>query len=61
MEGGNFRKKYILIWIAYALLVIAPFVFKSRVPNFNIDDATQIIERTEGGTVVKDRSLGTQL
>lgn len=57
LEGGNFRKKYILIGIAYALLVIAPFIFKSRVPNFNINDATQIIERTEGGTVVKDRKF----
>lgn len=58
VEVSNFRKKYILIAIAYALLVIAPFVYKSHVPSFNVDDATQIIERTEGGKVVKDRVFG---
>ncbi|MGG0655521.1 hypothetical protein [Rummeliibacillus pycnus] len=58
VEGSNFRKKYILIAIGYGLLVIAPFVYKSHVPTFNVDDATQIIERTEGGKVVKDRVFG---
>lgn len=57
VEPSNFRKKYILISIAYALLVVAPFVYKSRVPNFNVDDAKQIIERTEGGHVIKDRKF----
>ncbi|WP_397539799.1 hypothetical protein [Rummeliibacillus pycnus] len=58
VERGNFRKKYILITVAYALLVIAPLVYKSHVPTFNMDDAKQIIERTEGGKVVKDRKFG---
>ncbi|MGX9135758.1 hypothetical protein ACWV26_15560 [Rummeliibacillus sp. JY-2-4R] len=58
VENSNFRKKYALISVAYALLIIAPFVYKSHVPTFNVDDATQIIERTEGGKVVKDRVFG---
>ena len=58
VETSNFRKKYILIIIAYGLLIIAPFVYKSHVPTFNAEDATEIIQRTEGGTVVKDRVFG---
>lgn len=58
VDPSNFRKKYILIFIAYGLLVVAPFVYKSHVPTFNVEDATEIIQRTEGGKVVKDRVFG---
>ncbi|MGR6898730.1 hypothetical protein [Rummeliibacillus sp. BSL5] len=58
VEVSNFRKKYILIGIAYVLLVIAPFVYKNHLPHFKVEDAEQIILRTEGGRVVKDRELG---
>lgn len=58
VEVSNFRKKTILIMVAYGLLVIAPFVYKSHIPTFNVEDATEIIHRTEGGKVVKDRVFG---
>lgn len=58
VDASNFRKKYILIIIAYGLLVVAPFVYKSHIPTFNAEDATEIIQRTEGGKVVKDRVFG---
>ncbi|MFF3103014.1 hypothetical protein [Viridibacillus arvi] len=57
VEKSNIRKKNALIIIAYALLIIAPFYFQKHVPSFNVDDATQIISRTEGGKVVKDRKF----
>lgn len=58
VEANNFRKKTTLIAIAYGLLVAAPFVYKTDIPNFNVDDATEIIHRTEGGRIVKDRVFG---
>ncbi|MBK3496129.1 hypothetical protein JFL43_14930 [Viridibacillus sp. YIM B01967] len=57
VEKSNIRKKYALIITAYALLVVAPFYFQKHVPSFNVDDAGQIISRTEGGKVVKDRKF----
>ncbi len=58
VEVSNFRKKHVLIGVAYALLIVAPFVYKNHMPTFNVDDATQVIQRTEGGQVVKDRVFG---
>ena len=55
LEKQNFHKKHILIAIAYALLVLAPFMFERDIPNVKVDDAQAMIARTEGGKVVKDR------
>ncbi|MGE7623159.1 hypothetical protein ACQKMD_08925 [Viridibacillus sp. NPDC096237] len=57
VEKSNIRKKNVLIIIAYVLLIIAPFYFQKHVPSFNVEDATQIISRTEGGKAVKDRKF----
>lgn len=55
LEAGNIRKKYLLIIIAYALLVIAPLFYHSNIPSTNLEDAQQLIIRSEGGKIVKDR------
>lgn len=55
LDAGNIRKKYVLITIAYALLVVAPIFFHTKIPSTNLEDAQQLIMRSEGGEIVKDR------
>ncbi|GEK33797.1 hypothetical protein [Kurthia sibirica] len=61
LEPSNFRKKYILLIIAYALLIIAPFVYHSKMPSTTFEEAQKLIMRTEGGKVVKDRDYTTTI
>lgn len=55
LDKQNFRKKHVLIGIAYGLIVFAPFMFERDIPNVKVEDAQAMIARTEGGKVVKDR------
>lgn len=55
LDASNFRKKYILFIGAYALLVIAPFVYHSKMPSTTFEEAQNLIIRTEGGKAIKDR------
>ncbi|HIX42599.1 MAG TPA: hypothetical protein H9983_04915 [Candidatus Kurthia intestinigallinarum] len=61
IEKQNIRKKHWLIGIAYAALVAAPFVFERDIPKVNVEDAQDLIARTEGGKIVKDREYSNKI
>lgn len=61
LESSNFRKKYAIIIIGFILLVVAPFVFHSKIPSTKYEDAQKLIIRTEGGKVIKDRDYDSMI
>ncbi|MBQ0138804.1 MAG: hypothetical protein KBT36_05875 [Kurthia sp.] len=61
LEQSNIRKKFMLIMIGYVLLIVAPFFFHSKIPSTNMEDAQNLIIRSEGGKVVKDRDYANTI
>lgn len=61
IEKQNFRKKHVLIGAAYAFLIAAPFAFERDIPKVNIEDAQDLIARTEGGKIIKDRDYSNKI
>lgn len=55
LEQGNIRKKYMLLIIGYVLLITAPILFHTKIPSTKMEDAQQLILRSEGGKLIKDR------
>lgn len=55
LEQGNIRKKYMLLIIGYVLLIAAPILFHTKLPSTKMEDAQQLILRSEGGKLIKDR------
>lgn len=61
LEQSNIRKKFLLIILGYLLLVLAPFFFQSKIPSTNMEDAQNLILRSEGGKVIKDRDYANTI
>lgn len=61
LEQSNIRKKFTLIMIGFVLLISAPVFFHSKIPSTKLEDAQQLILRSEGGKIVKDRDYANTI
>lgn len=61
IEQQQFRKKDLMILLAFVLLLVAPFIYEKDIPKVNVEDAQALIVRTEGGKVVKDREYSDKI